>query len=376
MSQHLLVDSIRRAEVAAPMDGFDLTEWLFSLSHGEYRACSSAHLGAAASRDASGRRISINVERIGHDVLVQHYQEDLSRDAFCRVKSMTDLVTPHGRTKMQVTWEVSLRPLAADRCELINRIVCHATPELLSALAAQGVGLGAAAAGMQTLADAHNAEETPLFALNIEDRILGRTPAVRPSAGLETFGGDVVARSSCEAVIDAPIESIDLADWILDLPDADYQACSADHIAAGMATTPTGQPLSLNVEQPGSFMVQHYLIADAGPHHCRLVSPRSDVFSPAGASTLGIDWDMKISPLDSGQCLFTNSVVVHATPEFLAGLAAVGVTLAQAAPGIGQRLSAHNADETPRFARDIARKVSEHSRPRPDPSPAPGETVR
>jgi hypothetical protein len=359
MSQDLLVDSIRRAEIAAPMDGFDLTQWLFSLSHGEYRACSNAHLGAAASHDADGRRISINVERIGQDVLVQHYQEDQSREAFCRVKSMTDLVTPHGRTKLLVTWEVSLHPLAADRCEFANRIVCHATPELAAALAAQGVSLADAAAGMQNLADTHNEEETPLFARNIEDRILGRAPAVRPSAGLETFGGEIVAQSSCEAVIDAPMQTIDLAAWVLDLPDADYQACSADHIAAGLAATPTGQPLSLNVEQPGSFMVQHYLVAEAGPHHCRLVSPRSDVFSPAGASTLGIDWDLKLTPLDGDRCLFTNSVVVHATPEFLAGLATAGVTLDQASPGVGQRLGAHNADETPKFARDIARKVAE-----------------
>ena len=38
-------------------------------------------------------------------------------------------------------------------------------------------------------------------------------------------------------IINAPFEKLDIADWLFNLPDAEYQRCSHAHIAAGHATS-------------------------------------------------------------------------------------------------------------------------------------------
>jgi hypothetical protein len=38
--------------------------------------------------------------------------------------------------------------------------------------------------------------------------------------------------STVTATIHAPIEKVDIADWLFNLPDAEYQRCSPAHIAA------------------------------------------------------------------------------------------------------------------------------------------------
>jgi hypothetical protein len=49
----------------------------------------------------------------------------------------------------------------------------------------------------------------------------------------------------------APLEKVDIADWLFNLPDAEYQRCSPAHIAAGHTTTDDGRPMSINVETIG-----------------------------------------------------------------------------------------------------------------------------
>jgi hypothetical protein len=62
----------------------------------------------------------------------------------------------------------------------------------------------------------------------------------------------VLSQSAYTAVINAPIEWVDIADWLLNLPDAEYQRCAPlDHIAAGYTTSDDGRPMSINVEQIG-----------------------------------------------------------------------------------------------------------------------------
>jgi len=69
----------------------------------------------------------------------------------------------------------------------------------------------------------------------------------------------VLVESENTATIYAPVERVDIADWLLHLPDAEYQRCAPpDHIAAGATTTDDGRPMSINVEMiGGSLMVQH-----------------------------------------------------------------------------------------------------------------------
>ncbi|MCW2653724.1 MAG: hypothetical protein JWR32_4700 [Mycobacterium sp.] len=70
----------------------------------------------------------------------------------------------------------------------------------------------------------------------------------------------VLVQSGRTAVVHAPIEQVDIAEWLLNLPDAGYQRCwPPDHIAAGSTTTDDGRPMSINVEEiGGGLMVQHY----------------------------------------------------------------------------------------------------------------------
>jgi len=39
------------------------------------------------------------------------------------------------------------------------------------------------------------------------------------------MANETISESSFTAVINAPIEKIDIADWLFDLPDAEYQRC-------------------------------------------------------------------------------------------------------------------------------------------------------
>src|SRR5262245_33642230 len=93
----------------------------------------------------------------------------------------------------------------------------------------------------------------------------------------------VLVESQKTATIHTPVERVDIADWLLHLPDAEYQRCAApDHIAAGATTTDDGRPMSINVEViGGTLMVQHYVAEVYEPHHCRMVS-LSDVQAQGG----------------------------------------------------------------------------------------------
>jgi hypothetical protein len=69
----------------------------------------------------------------------------------------------------------------------------------------------------------------------------------------------ILSKSAYTAVINAPIDWVDIADWLLNLPEAEYQRCAPpDHIAAGYTTTDDGRLMSINVEQIGErLVIQH-----------------------------------------------------------------------------------------------------------------------
>src|SRR5262249_7572290 len=108
----------------------------------------------------------------------------------------------------------------------------------------------------------------------------------------------VLVESEKTATIHAPVDRVDIADWLLHLPDAEYQRCAPpDHIAAGTTTTDDGRPMSINVEViGGTLMVQHYVADVHEPHHCRMVS-LSDVQTPAGWTKIQVIWDLSVTAL-------------------------------------------------------------------------------
>ena len=168
---------------------------------------------------------------------------------------------------------------------------------------------------------------------------------------------DLIAKSVAEATIHAPAATIDLTDWVFTLTDSEYQACSKDHIAAAATFTPDGKRMSINVERVGTLLVEHYVEDVAERSSCRLVSLSDSIGPEIGSRTkVFVIWMFTTEAIDVDTTKFTNSVEVRTAPGYLAALEKRGVSFATASEVAQQALSAHNAGETPLFARDIERK--------------------
>lgn len=164
-----------------------------------------------------------------------------------------------------------------------------------------------------------------------------------------------IVESSFTATINAPIEKIDIPAWCFSLSEAEYQGCSPAHIAAGFTTAPDGRRMSINVEViGGSLMVQHYVETLGRKDHLILESV-SDVFTPAGRTTLHILWEMSVRAIDGERCEFTNHVRSTATDEFRAFLDRQGIPLDVFRSQRQPMSIAHNRGETPFFAASIER---------------------
>lgn len=98
--------------------------------------------------------------------------------------------------------------------------------------------------------------------------------------------------STVTHVINAPLGKVDIADWLFNLPDAEYQRCSPAHIAAGHTTSDDGRPMSINVETIGeALMVQHFVAEVSEPHFCRLISV-SDAITRRGRTKVHLIWEL------------------------------------------------------------------------------------
>ncbi len=174
MSETVITESSATAIVNAPIEFVDIADWVFTLPDAEYQRCSPAHIAAGFTTTDDGRRMSLNVETIGGNLMVQHYVEDIGERHHVRLLSTSDVVTSTGRTKSGVVWELSVKPVDAERCELTNHVIGKATPEYWESLGRAGIPFEVAKAAQHAASSAHNAQETPLFAKSIEKRALAR----------------------------------------------------------------------------------------------------------------------------------------------------------------------------------------------------------
>jgi hypothetical protein len=113
--------------------------------------------------------------------------------------------------------------------------------------------------------------------------------------------------------------------------------------------------MSINVEViGGSLMDQHYVEVLGQKDHLILESI-SDVFAPAGRTTIHVRWEMSVKAIEGGRCELTNHVRTRATEEFKEFLGRQGIPLdvfrAQRQP----MSIAHNRGETPLFVASIER---------------------
>ncbi len=167
--------------------------------------------------------------------------------------------------------------------------------------------------------------------------------------------GPEIVDSSVTAIINAPIEKIDLPTWAFTLPEHEYQGCSPAHIAAGFTTAPDGKRMSINVEViGGALMVQHYVETLGQKDHLILESV-SDLFTPAGRTTIHVLWELSVKAIDGERCEFTNHVRSRATPEFKAFLDRQGIPFDVFRVQRQPMTIAHNEGETPLFAASIER---------------------
>jgi hypothetical protein len=177
-------------------------------------------------------------------------------------------------------------------------------------------------------------------------------------AGRTVLTDKVLSHAVIEATMDVPIDEVDIADWLFNLPDAEYQRCAPpDHKAAGYTTTDDGRPMSINVEMIGTgLVVQHYVAETAEPHLCRMNSI-SDVLTPHGWTTVNVVWTLQAEKLDDGTSRYINTVTSHPTVEFMEFIARNGQTFEEAAAARQAASGDHCRRETPLFAASIARKA-------------------
>jgi hypothetical protein len=163
--------------------------------------------------------------------------------------------------------------------------------------------------------------------------------------------------STVTATIQAPIEKVDIADWLFNLPDAEYQRCSPAHIAAGTTTTDDGRPMSINVETIGdALIIEHYVAEVREPHLCRMVSI-SDFIMASRRTKVRVEWKLSVKAVDRAHCEYSNHVYAAATDEFLAFLKQIGITFEQARAANQALVDSHNREETPNFAKSIERRA-------------------
>jgi hypothetical protein len=178
-SDLLLARSAFEARINAPADKVDIGTWLLGIPDAEYQRCAPPdHIAAGYTTTDDGRPMSINVEKVGDSLIVEHYIGEIVDKLHCKMVSISDVFTETGdRTKIQVTWELTAEP-DGDGLKFTNEVVVRPTDDFLDFLDKAGLTLEQAAAGHTSASSKHNALETPRFAASIERAALANDAAL------------------------------------------------------------------------------------------------------------------------------------------------------------------------------------------------------
>jgi hypothetical protein len=124
----VLSHAVVTAEVEAPFDHVDIAQWLKTLPTHEYQRCAPPdHKAAGYTVDDDGTPMSSNVEMIGTGLVVQQYRFEVAEPQYCKMVSLSDVLTPLGWTSTQVIWELRMEQLDGDRCRYTNTVTSHPT---------------------------------------------------------------------------------------------------------------------------------------------------------------------------------------------------------------------------------------------------------
>ena len=169
--------------INAPVERVDLATWLFKLSEGEYRRCCPPdHISCGTTLTDEGKPLVINVEMIGHALMIQRYVAETATTTLCKLVSVSEAFTPNGRTHVQVIRTLNVKKIDENTCELVSSMTVHPTAEFMNSIAQHKIKFKDAAGARQHVEGEHNRRETPLMAASIERMALGQTDL--PSRGI------------------------------------------------------------------------------------------------------------------------------------------------------------------------------------------------
>ncbi|MGX5802450.1 hypothetical protein ACWGS9_14495 [Bradyrhizobium sp. Arg314] len=166
-----IVDWSATAIINAPIGKIDIAKWFCAPTerHGHL----VADLLAGLTRAPDGKRMSINVELIGGNLMVQYYVEAHASNDHFVLESHSDLFTPKGPTAVHILWELSVKSLDAEISELTNHVRSRASQAFISVLEREGITI-----------DTFRSQRLPIF-----DDMLDAAIGERRWAGMvETLG--------------------------------------------------------------------------------------------------------------------------------------------------------------------------------------------
>ena len=165
-----------------------------------------------------------------------------------------------------------------------------------------------------------------------------------------------IGEARATAIIHAPIEFVNLAEWMFSITSEEYAACAVGHQSAAQGCMASGKRFSVNLEiVAGMLMVQHYIETVSERRHVVGFSPNTVFWLSDTEYVLAeVTWELKVEHLDASSCELTCIAFSESYDEpFVTKLhEALKDASAEHSP-----LQQHIEEETPMFAKDIERKA-------------------
>lgn len=165
-----------------------------------------------------------------------------------------------------------------------------------------------------------------------------------------------IGESIAKTIINAPIEAINLGEWMFTITSDEYAACAEGHQSAAQGRLPSGKRFSVNVEiVAGIFMVQHYIETVSERNHVVGLSPNTVFFQNDTEYVLAqVTWELKVEKIDDQSCELTCRAFSESENEtFVDEL----LEMLKDVPEKDLPLQKHIEEEAPLFAKDIQRKA-------------------
>ncbi|MGN7222666.1 hypothetical protein ACTHQN_07385 [Curtobacterium flaccumfaciens] len=178
-SDLILSHAVVTADVTAPFESVDIEKWLKTLPTHEYQRCAPGdHKAAGYTVDDDGTPMSINIEVIGTGLVIQQYRFEVASKHYCKMVSISDVLSPAGWTTTQVIWELGIEQLDGDKLRYVNTVTSHPTEDFLKFITDQGQTFEQAAAARQKASGEHCELETPHYARSIAALAIADAAAV------------------------------------------------------------------------------------------------------------------------------------------------------------------------------------------------------